>query len=175
MGRRTLWALIAAMALIVVGASSARAAHRHPWRAEHHRSSQPQWLYLDPIALVKERARTYWRDQAPCGGAYTVRLAALAPPTAAQATWRSPAGLNVFGDTSLYTGCAIVLSSASYPNVEAMEMNFIAFCAIFVHEYGHLLGFHHSTDPSNIMYPQPRPPAICRQSTTFADGIVAGS
>lgn len=35
----------------------------------------------------------------------------------------------------------------------AKPSNFGLACAITTHEYGHLLGFEHSTDPANIMYP----------------------
>lgn len=45
--------------------------------------------------------------------------------------------------------CGVVIRRGDY--------TFIRICALIVHEYGHLAGFDHSTDPNNIMHPA-RPP-----------------
>jgi hypothetical protein len=50
----------------------------------------------------------------------------------------------------------IVLNQDIYPWPPALEPRWLWnhwMCVLIVHEYGHVLGFGHSTDPYNIMYP----------------------
>lgn len=55
--------------------------------------------------------------------------------------------------------CSVVIRRGEY--------TFHKICALMVHEYGHLAGFEHSTDPNDIMHParpQRYPPCVRHQA-----------
>lgn len=43
--------------------------------------------------------------------------------------------------------------------------------AVMIHEFGHLLGYHHSTDPNNIMYPVIEAQLVCEEPKPYV-GII---
>lgn len=167
----TRWA-IPLLAFLVLGpwAGSADAHHRH----HHARHAAVQKRYSPSSAAYTIAAR-YWGVQ-PCNG--DIRIVHEPPPKNDE--------VNANGDqTSLWTswdpgvksaennedapkpfwGCVIGINTLVWIS-EAFE-GFNAwgqFCVAFIHEFGHLLGLGHSTDPQNIMSPEGTDhPAICGQ------------
>lgn len=82
-------------------------------------------------------AKAYWGRAPECGRPQVVS-AALPPPTVGLA---DVVHCEIDVDRSALWG----------PAGEA--------CMVAVHEYGHLLGFGHSPDPNDVMYPLLREPA----------------
>lgn len=108
-----------------------------------------------PYAL--RLAQQYWADRghgSACGGHVEVRI-----------VWLGRKGESAEADQ--WTGvCAIVYDvnevNADWPN----------FCAVTIHEYGHLVGLDHSPNPRSVMHPNILPsgyPAICRNRLDTRD------
>jgi hypothetical protein len=87
---------------------------------------------LFPLLII---AAAFW-GQTPACGQPTITQAELGP--------------SVAGLADLST-CSITLAN-ELPLGAGWQ------CMVAVHEYGHLLGMPHSSDPTNVMYPVIRPP-----------------
>lgn len=89
------------------------------------------------------RAVAEWRWGPVCDGHVSVFNAPLRPPLIAIALWdRTPAG---------YRNCSVTYST-TYP------WAWWSLCRATVHEYGHLAGHGHASNPLAVMYPWTRRP-----------------
>jgi hypothetical protein len=99
------------------------------------------------FALYKPLAEAAW-EQYRCGNpdypgapAITAHLQATADEQPALGGW----GVLAYGSDHY---CTIWFK-------DGIELTDAEACKLIVHEYGHLAGFHHSDDPSSIMFPRP--------------------
>lgn len=163
---------LVAAATLALAATPAAGAHHHR-RARHARPLP------DPIAYMRKLAPKWWGMQA-CGGKYVVMSTPAFPgdPEAgARATFDGPAGPNIDagGDPSLYTNCTITFLGSLVASWDAIYHDWLDFCTIFMHEYGHLTGHPHVQDPYDVMNPGAgadngdSTPAVCLRSPTGLD------
>jgi hypothetical protein len=89
-------------------------------------------MHLVPLLML---AAAFW-GQAPACGQPTITGAELAPPVA--------------GLADLAT-CSITIDPTRLQGAGAA-------CMTVVHEFGHLVGYGHSLDPNDVMYPVIRRP-----------------
>jgi len=68
--------------------------------------------------------------------------------TVARATWRIPPGS---GNARDWFDCAITFN----PQFRHHYNTWPEFCSVMLHEYGHLVGREHSSNPRSVMYPRP--------------------
>jgi hypothetical protein len=109
-------------------------------------------------------ATAYW-GSAPCGGNVAITWAALAETINATSTWTNPVGAYDAPDRN--DNCAITFNVA-------LAWDWTRFCSILVHEYGHLGGRAHSSDPGDVMYPYyERPVDRCAASAPEAPADAA--
>lgn len=105
-------------------------------------------LTSDRVTTVYPRLATavavavhIWGDV--CHGQVAVTFAPLEAPTEAQAVYAydpdNPAA-------SSFINCSVVITSLH-------KYDYTDFCAVIVHEYGHLDGREHSTNRRSVMYP----------------------
>lgn len=92
---------------------------------------------LGPLTHSEHVARAIWGNV--CAGDVTVSYGALSDSEEMGEAdyWIQPDGT--------YTGCQVTISPRSMSNA--------MLCTVVVHEYGHLAGHEHSSDPDSIMYP----------------------
>jgi hypothetical protein len=123
------------------------------------------------LVVAQARALLYWHA-VPCDGRYRTRVRALPALYYGQASW------DVKADGT-FAQCRIVLARRYFGL--ARHAPFALFCEVFIHETGHLLGFHekggldhgqHSRDPRNVMYPVATArnmPAVCKVGLARGD------
>jgi hypothetical protein len=103
------------------------------------------------IASAQHRAETYWQAT-PCQGQIQVQAAPLGTDNA-QSVYTT-----TDGDPANFADCRIVFNS------DLRVWTWERFCSVMVHEYGHLLGHQHTSDPTDVMYPlYLRPVAACNR------------
>ena len=92
---------------------------------------------------VRSQALAYWVWRPPC------THVAVAPIGAAEAA-SLPRTEVAYADVG---NCTIRIERAVLSLYSDRRETEIQVCSIIVHEYGHLAGQGHSTDPHNVMYP----------------------
>lgn len=132
-----------------------------------------QLFPLGGPSIVKARsiAVAYW-GVTPCDGDIAVKWAALPTGVNALSTWWNQVA--AYGNATGNRQCLVTLNPAE-------SFDWPMLCTVLVHEYGHLSGHQHSTDPADVMYPtysdpiaqcsesaDPNPQAPAPASSTFA-------
>lgn len=146
------------IAVLLLAAAPASA---HLVRLAHYAARHPA-----PLVLAEQAAAAYWGSE-PCAGQIAVRFvpgsAAPANDTAgvsvgqmwAWTTFDTPAGPDDYSVApAQYTNCTI--SIVSWLGARKVQSSaFGLFCALMVHEYGHLMGIPDSASasPDSITYP----------------------
>ena len=120
--------------------------------------------HVSPLAEAQAAAIQYWGGD-PCGGNVTVTFATVLPDGSsggvalstiwAVTTFNGPAGfMDWNAPPASYTSCVITIARLWWPGWWR-GADFPVFCALLVHEYGHLWG-HADTatdSPQSITYP----------------------
>lgn len=97
-----------------------------------------------PLATSLRVAQEYWGGPPPCG-AITVRVVE---------SFTAPEFDGSYADAVAYPNCVIEYLP------RAFAKGLASYCALTVHEVGHLHGHGHDADPASVMYPfVPRVPA----------------
>jgi hypothetical protein len=95
------------------------------------------------MAVAQRLATEHWGAQ-PCGGQVTISWTMLAPQVNATSTWSNP--VDAYSDPAENSACSVAfnaLASWDWPKL----------CTVVVHEFGHLTGHPHTTDPNDVMTP----------------------
>ena len=115
-----------------------------------------------PTVGAQNVAAAYWNAD-PCHGQITLVWAALDPSINATSSWVNPVA--AYGAPDQNTDCTITFNSA-------IDWDWTRFCSVLVHEYGHLNGLPHSTDPADVMYPIYQGPVAQCTALAATDGPV---
>lgn len=113
-----------------------------------------------PINYMAQLAPKWWGANA-CEGNYQIQYADSYPgdlpgmfSAVAFSSWTTSQGLqNTPGITEGNTDCTITFVNEFYANFNMMYADWPTFCGVFLHEYGHLLGYEHTDQIGNVMYP----------------------
>ena len=107
------------------------------------------------MATARRIADAYWGFD-PCGGQVQIEWASLDRSLNAASTWWNPT--DAYGNPSQNDQCDVKFNTAQ-------AWDWQMFCTVFVHEFGHLTGHPHVTDPAAVMYPvYVAPLAQCAQT-----------
>jgi hypothetical protein len=105
-------------------------------------AAEARWTNDDARRAIVKSAR-YWsahRDRTECR--YPV-----------EHRWRRTSS-EVWGYAE-YHGCLLYEGRMSYivlAHRSRTRLNWVEFCTLVIHEYGHLLGYRHSSNPDSVMY-----------------------
>ena len=159
-------AITIALALIVAGTYNVSHTLLTPAGAvvsKHKRAPLAATVKLKPIptATSVALARMVWHD--PCGGQVTLAYRTTAQMREFGYTvdsiaigWAIPADMGAAAHDPI-AGCIVVLRSDWH--FQPLEQ-----CTVIMHEYGHLAGMPHSSNPRSVMYPSPNVPERCWQA-----------
>lgn len=114
-----------------------------------------------PAVGAQRVAAAYWNAD-PCHGQITLVWSALDPDINATSSWVNPVA---YGAPAENTDCSIEFNSA-------IDWDWTRFCSVLVHEYGHLNGLPHSSDPADVMYPIYQGPVAQCAALAATDGPV---
>ena len=94
------------------------------------------------IQQARQIADAHW-GMDPCGGDVAIAWGKLPVAENARSTWTNQ--FQDYGDPEHNTLCDVVFNSRQ-------DWDWPKLCTIFMHEFGHLAGFDHSTDPGDVMF-----------------------
>ncbi len=95
------------------------------------------------MAQAQSIARVHWGADACSGQVALAWTTELGTEVAARASWSNP--LSTYDHPVANLNCAIRFNAAA-------DFDWLKFCTVVVHEYGHLTGHRHSDDPGDVMY-----------------------
>lgn len=109
------------------------------------------FLLLTPVAsagtrLSRSRHVAYVIYGPVCHGDVRITYRPLPPQNGLEAAGEAEWMAVDLNDPSTFSNCKIVLNSN-------LHYTYRELCATFVHEWGHLYGLEHSTNPYSVMYP----------------------
>jgi hypothetical protein len=103
----------------------------------------------------------------PCGGQVALVWGVLDKTLNAQSSWANP--IAAYGNSAANSDCHITLNGLQ-------SYDWPMLCTVIVHEYGHLAGHQHTTDPNDVMYPfYVKPLADCAGSSAAASPAPAAT
>lgn len=108
-------------------------------------SSPSEQYAVGGIAMTTARriADSYWGYD-PCNGLVQISWAQLAQSLNAASTWWNPT--DAYANPLQNDNCQVQFNLAQ-------AWDWKMFCTVFVHEFGHLTGHPHVSDPNAVMYP----------------------
>jgi hypothetical protein len=95
------------------------------------------------MTTARSIADRYWRGE-PCRGNVSISWAAMGSSLNAIATWSNRTG--AYADPARNDHCSVRFNSDQ-------AFDWPSLCTVFAHEFGHLIGNQHASDPSDVMYP----------------------
>jgi hypothetical protein len=132
--RRTLRAVAVVVALLA--SASASTAHAAPAPAQ-------RWPIDGPaFQTARAIADDHW-GMDPCQGDVDISWGKLPVEQNAISTWVNP--FQDFGDPAHNTHCTVTFNTRQ-------DWDWHKLCTIFAHEFGHLAGHDHSSDPDDVMF-----------------------
>jgi Matrixin len=106
-------------------------------------SAAKRWPVDGPaFAAARQIADQHW-SMDPCGGDVDVSWGRLPADENAESTWTNQ--VQDYGDAKDNTLCSVTF------NVR-QAWDWGKLCTVFVHEFGHLAGNAHSSDPDDVMF-----------------------
>jgi len=103
--------------------------------------AQTKLLTKKLVTLAAKKAEIYWGGTRCTAIKFDYRP--LPGRIIAQAQWYTNS------NDSVYLDCSITFNT----DPTKVKVSFYHYCAALIHEYGHLSGHPHSTNPNNLMYP----------------------
>jgi hypothetical protein len=160
--RRLRNALVAVLAGVAVTGGLTTVAHADGAVA----SPQTTWAVGSAgMVAAQQIARAHWGVD-PCGGQVAITWTQLDADINAVSSWSNPR--SSYDDPQLNSDCSIQFNTVA-------PFDWSMFCTVVVHEYGHLSGKPHSTDPNDVMAPiYSKPVPECVDSPAGAATVAPG-
>jgi hypothetical protein len=140
---------------VMLALALAPVAEGHGHRQRHH--ARVSVVRAEPVEVAQRDAAYYWGVW-PCDGVVRTVWAPITTNehgeadewVAMRSSWHDENGKQPF------SGCVVTINSAFWGSrtIIATQM-WVPFVTLMIHEYGHLLGYPHSSDPFSPMNPAP--------------------